>query len=195
MERCVRYTITILAALLVGCSGVGHVATSDPNRKIHQAYSLMSEDRLLLAEDMIRQALVSFEIAGDRSGMAEAYNAYGNLYKNDLYINGRWKTKFKELGTYDGTYMKSIENFSKCQDLYKQIGDGSGEAKCLLGIGNAYSLRDEPEYACDYYKKSLARYNDAKQAGSNFKEPQMLTGYKNMGELVKAFIKEEGCGI
>ncbi len=190
-----RHTITILTALLVGCSGVGHVATSDPNRKINQAYSLMSQDRLLLAEDMIRQALVSFESAGDKPGMAEAYNAYGNLYKNDFYINGRWKAKFKELGTFDGTYMKSIENFSKCQDLYKQIGDGSGEAKCLLGAGNAYGLRGETNKACEHYKNALATYNNAKQAGGNFKEPQMLTGYANMGELIEAFISKEGCGI
>ncbi len=190
-----RYTIIILTGLLVGCSGVGHVATSDPNRKISQAYSLMSEDRLLLAEDMIRQAFVCFEAAGDKSGMAEAYHAYGNLYKNDLYINGRWKAKFKEMGTYDGTYMKSINNFSLCQGLYSQIGNGFGEAKCLLGTGNAYGAKGETEKACDYYKKSLAAYNGAKQTGSNFKEPQMLSGYANMGELVKAFIKKDGCGI
>lgn len=190
-----RYAINILTAFLVGCSGVGHVAISDPNRKIRQAYSLMSEDRLLLAEDMIRQAMVKFESAGDKPGMAEAYHAYGNLYKNDLYINGRWKEKFKEMGNYDGTYMKSIDNFAKCQDLYVEIGNGFGEAKCLLGAGNAYGLKGETVKACDYYKRALVAYNTAKQNGSNFQEPQMLTGYANMGELVKAFIKKEECGI
>ncbi|MES9970278.1 MAG: hypothetical protein ABW092_09605 [Candidatus Thiodiazotropha sp.] len=190
-----RYTIIILVVLQIGCSGIGYVATSDPNHKIRQAYSLMAEDRLLLAEDMIRQAMVSFESAGDKPGMAEAYHAYGNLYKNGLYINGRWKAKFEEMGTYDGTFMKSITNFSKCQDLYAEIGNGFGEAKCLLGGGNAYSLKGEAEKACDYYKKSLAAYNTAKQDGSNFQEPQMLTGYANLGELVEAFIKTEDCDI
>lgn len=190
-----RHSIIILLALIAGCSGVGHVATSDPNRKIGQAYSLMSQDRLLLAEDMIRQALASFESAGDQLGMAEAYNAYGNLYKNDLYINGRWKAKFKELGTYDGTYMKSIESFSKCRDLFKQIQDGSGEAKCLLGAGNAYGLRGDNIKECEYYKRALSTYNNAKQTRGTIKEPQMLTGYANLGELIEAFINTKGCGI
>jgi len=190
-----KLLFAIFVLLVSACTGIGYVATSDPNKLVNQAYSLMREDRLLLAEDVIRQAVEIAEEQEDTSAMAKAYLAYGNLYKSDLYINGRWKAKFKELGTFDGTYMKSIENFSKCQDLYKQIGDGVGEAKCLLGVGRAFYLRGETDNACDYFKKSLATYNNAKQAGGNFKEPQGLIGYATLGELIKALINKEGCGI
>jgi tetratricopeptide (TPR) repeat protein len=187
--------ISIILLGLTACTGIGYVATSDPNKLIDQAYSLRAEDRLLLAEDVIRQAVEIAEEQEDTSAMARAYLAYGNLYMSDLYINGRWKAKFKKLGTYDGTYMKSIENFSKCQDLYKQIGNGSGEATCLAGIGRAYAMRGETDNACDYFKKSLATYNSAKQAGGNFEEWGGGTRYANFGELIKADINKEECGI
>jgi tetratricopeptide (TPR) repeat protein len=184
----------IMIALLVGCSGIGYIATSDPYVKIRQTYSLISEDRLLLAEDLLQQALVKFKETGDEAGMAEAYHAFGNLYKNEFYVHGRWSATFKQRDMYDGTYTKSLDSFEKCRDLYKQLGDGSGEAKCLVGAGNAYDLRGDRDKACEYYQQSLKTYIAAKQAGGNFKEPQMLTGYANMGVLIEAFMKNDGCG-
>ena len=86
MRRTVAMGLVI--ALLGGCAELG-VATSDPNGKIKQAYSLMSEDRLLLAEDLLHQSLITFQQSDDKPGMAETYHAFGNFYKNELYVNGR----------------------------------------------------------------------------------------------------------
>jgi len=197
MPFIIRFPLLLatLAIVTAGCTGVGYIATSDPKQKITQSYQLMAEDRMLLAEDVIGQALEIFESQGDKAGMAEAYHAYGNLYKNDQYINGRWTTKFKELGTYDGTYSKSIENFAKCEKLYEDIGDGAGAAKCLLGAGNAHGARGDRQSSCQLYERALSRYENAKQTEEGFVEPRMLTGYANMGELISAFIEHAPCGI
>lgn len=84
---------------------------------------------------MIGQALEIFEVDGNKAGMAVAYHAYGNLYKNDLYINGRWTAKFKQLGTYVGTCGKSIDNFDKCEDLFEEPGAFSVTLR-TLGMQN-----------------------------------------------------------
>lgn len=186
--------IWILAFLLPACTGIGYIATSDPYKKLSQAQSLVTEDRLLLAEDVIGQALAQFQETGDLAGMADAYHAYGNLYKNDLYHDGRWTAKFKQLGTYDGTYTKSIVNFQKAQALFEQSGDEVGVAKCLMGIGNVYSIRNEASQACAYYGEALGRFRKAKESGKPLKNPQMLTGYTDVGALTEAFMKRQGCG-
>ncbi len=178
---------------LSGCAGIGLMATSDPYRKLQQADYLMSQERAALAEFTIKDALVIFERNHDELGMAETYHSFGNLYKNDSY-HGKWAEYFKKAGTYDGTYMRSIDNFTKAMELFRKHSEESGVVKCLLGIGNAYGLRGERGKSCDYYDQALERYKKAKQAGQLKNEPFTLNPYyKNMGELIEAFIKYE-CG-
>ncbi len=186
--------VLIVLLLLAGCTGIGYIATSDPYGKLAQAQSMVQEDRLLLAEDVIGQALATFEKQGNVAGMADAYHAYGNLYKNDLYQNGRWTAYFQKHGTWDGTYMKSIDNFTKARDLFDQTGDDVGVAKSLIGIGNAYSARHESVKACAAYGEAVARYRSAEQSGKPLVTHQMLTGYPDVGALAEAFIANEPCG-
>lgn len=183
------FAITVVLLLLTGCAGVGLVATSDPKEKLQQADYLMMQDRPALAELTIKDAMRIFQEKGDELGMADAYHAYGNLYKDDSY-HGKWAAFFKKEGTYDGTYMKSIENFNKAMVLFQKHSEESGVVKCLLGIGNAYGLRNEKAKSCEYYRQSLSRYDKAKKEGNLKVEPVMHDKrYKNMGELIEAFIK------
>ena len=182
-----------VALLLNGCAGIGLMATSDPYRKLQQSDYLMAQERAALAEFTIKDALETFKRNNDELGVAEAYHSLGNLYKNDSY-HGKWAEYFKKVGTYDGTYMKSIDHFTKAMELFEKHSEKSGVVKCLVGIANAYGLRGEREKSCDYYNQSLERYNQAKQAGQLKHEPVMLNPqYKNMGDLIEAFMKYE-CG-
>ena len=189
-----RTTLAVSALLIAGCAGIGYVATTDPYQKLGQAQSLVGEDRLLAAEDVIGQALSTFQQRNDIAGMAEAYHAYGNLYKNGLFQDGRWTPKFQELGTWDGTYTKSIANFSKAQQLFEQSADEIGAVKCLVGAGNAYSLRNDKPKACALYREALTRYRNAKGTGQPLKAHPILTGYADIGALTEAFIAKERCG-
>jgi len=189
MKSLVIFTFIFLS----GCAGVGLMSTSDPDVKIQQAYRMMNEDRGLMAEDLVRQAMVIYIKDKNTLGMAEAYHTYGNLYKNSAY-HGKSSATFKKQGTYDGTYMKSINNFEKSKEAYEQAGNEVGAVKSLVGMGNAYHLRNEDTKACKYYELALSRYNTGTANGVITNEPVIFDKrYKNMGDIINAFINREKC--
>lgn len=186
MKRLVALAVLLI---LTGCAGVGLVATSDPKEKLRQADYLMMNDRPALAELTIRDAMAIFREKNDELGMADAYHAYGNLYKGESY-HGKWASFFKKEGTYDSTFMKSIDNFNKAMALFEKHSDESGVIKCLVGIGNAYGLRNEEEKECSFYNQALLRYKKSKQEGTMKVEPVIHDKrYKNLEELIEAFVK------
>jgi tetratricopeptide (TPR) repeat protein len=188
-----KYLVLLFNFSLTACAGIGFVASSDPDVKIQQAYQLMGQDRALLAEDVIRQALAIYEDNGNTLGMAEAYHAYGNLYMSDSY-HGTWAKKFQEMGTYDGSYIKAVNNLQKSKDLFGEAGSEIGVVKSLGGIANAYHAKGEHSKACDYYAEALSRYRSGKASGKITKEPVFLVkGVNNTGELLEAYIKQYDC--
>jgi len=183
----------LLCVTLIGCTGIGFIATSNPYRKLAQASELLRQDRALLAELVIGDSLEIFKRKGDELGMAEAYHAYGNLYKHYSY-HGEWAATFKKYGTYDGTYMKSITHFEKSKGYFERNGKELGVIKCLFGIGNAYELRGNREKACTYYNEALSRYRAGEKQGTITPEPIIHNRqYKDPGELIESFMKSS-CG-
>ncbi len=179
-----------LLLILVGCEGVGLLASSNPDTKLRQAYWMMEQNRALKAEALINQAIILAQNKGNKVALAEAYFTYGNLYKNWSYHEGDFVNYFKKQGTYDGTYMKSITNFQHAVELFKNISDETGVVKSLVGIGNAYSARGDSEKAREAYQQALERYNKAKQKG-RIEEPVLRDDFNNMGEVIEYFLKEE----
>jgi len=188
-----RIYILLMFLLLGGCAGVGFVTTSDPYEKLQQATELMSQDRALLAEDEIRQALGIFKERNDKLGMAEAYHAFGNLYMSDTY-HGKNANTFKSLGTYDGSYTNAIDNFEKASKLFSESNSEVGVIKSMVGIANAHILRDERIKACDYYIDALNRYESGKKSGSITSEPQIYDKrFSNMGQIINSYITGYKC--
>lgn len=198
VTRCLSRHVALPAALLIallagGCTGIGHISTSDPYGKLGQAQALVAEDRLLLAEDVIGQAMERFRQSGDIEGMAEAHHAYGNLYKNDLYQNGRWTSQFQKLGTWDGSYQKSIDQFFAAGKLFAEAGDEIGVVKSLIGTGNAHGLRGEREAACEHYLEARRRHRQAIDSGQPLRDHPILTGYPDIETLLQGFIADANC--
>jgi hypothetical protein len=79
------------------------------------------EERFLPAERLIGEALDIYTKQGDEIGMADAHHAFGNFYKHELY-HTKFAPVFKRVGTYDGTYMRSIDNFSTAKRLFEKKG-------------------------------------------------------------------------
>lgn len=189
-----RWIVPLGVVLLGGCAGVGLVASSDPAVKLGQAYMLMDQGRMPMAEDMIGQAMALFKERGDELGMAETYHAYGNLYKNDLY-HGKTRKAFERMGTYDGTYMKSVRNFRQAAELFERQGSEAGVVKSLVGEGNAFALRGEPAEACRLYAQALARYRAAKARGVPHLDAGLRNpNYPDAAALIEAFMDEDHCG-
>jgi tetratricopeptide (TPR) repeat protein len=176
---------------LLGCAAIGVPATSDPDRKLAQAYQLMAIERFVPAERLIQETLDIYTKQGNEIGMAEAYHTFGNFYKNEIY-HTKFARFYKSLGTYDGTYMRSIDNFSTARALFEKNENYAGVTKCLIGLGNAYSLRAEKDKACVSYDDALGFYNKAKQKDPSVRLP-ILTKYRDAEELINAFKQSEGC--
>jgi hypothetical protein len=185
--------ISVILFFTIGCAGIGLRATSNPDVKIQQAYRMMDEDRALMAEDLIHQAMDIYNKNNNKFGMAEAYHAYGNLYISHSYHN-KWATTFKKLGTYDGSYMKSIQNFEGSMKLFNEVSSEIGVVKSLIGIANAYHQRNEDNKACVYYKKVLSRYQEGKENGTITEEPVIFDKrFKDMGQIINSYIKHYNC--
>ena len=187
-----RLLAILLTIILSGCAGVGLMPTSDPNIKIQQAYRMIDEDRALIAEDLIRQAMALYHESGNTEGMAEAYFTYGNLYKHPTYHNN--SAAFEKFGTYDGTYKKSIENYKEAIKQFESAGSEIGVVKSLTSIGEAYNLKNDKITSCLYYEKALARYHAGKESGAITKEPVIYVhGAMNTGQIIEALMKRDGC--
>lgn len=74
MQRRSRPFLIILPILvMVGCAGVGIVATSDPAVKLEDAFYLLeNSNRPLPAEMLIREAMAIYEERGDPRGLGKA---------------------------------------------------------------------------------------------------------------------------
>ena len=173
--------VTIIIILITGCAGVGLVSTSDPDVKLQQSLQLISQGRYLMAKDLIRQAIVTYEQENNILGLAESYHLLGNLYKKPL--NG---------GNAD--YSKSTTYFEKSVIFFEQANSEIGVVKSLVGVGNSYHLRNKDDAACQYYEKALARYTKGKANGTISKEPMIFDNrYKNTGDVINAFMLREKC--
>jgi tetratricopeptide (TPR) repeat protein len=150
--------LLIILLLIVGCSAALVPYTSDPSKKIDQAYALMDSGRPLPAEKLIDDALEIYQKEGNELGIAEVYHTYGNLYKTGIYYSSsrvserRVKTKEEAVGY-----------FQKAVDLYLNHNDFIGAAKCQFGIGQVYWVVGKKTEACAALDDSLASYNKAKE--------------------------------
>ena len=152
----------------------------------------MSEDRALMSEDLIRQAMTLYKEKENNLGLAEAHFAYGNLYKHPTYH--KHATIFKKLGTYDATYNKSISNYKKSVHHFEKAHSEIGAIKSLVSIGEAYNLMGKSNKACTHYEKALSRYTTGKNSGAIHNEPVInVKGATNIGQIIIALMKRDKC--
>ena len=72
-----------LCAVFGGCAGVGIVATSNPVAILRDATDRFERrDSPVIAEKLIRQALVSYQKNNDQLGLASAYRTYGFFFRS-----------------------------------------------------------------------------------------------------------------
>ena len=186
-----RALTAIALSTLLGCTAIGIPVTSDPDKKLEYAYQLMDRRRFLAAEGLIQESLDIYRQQGNEVGVADAYHAFGNLYKNGGYIDN-YVRKSARFGTVGEAYAKSIDNFTRGKILFEKHDDYADASKCLVGIGNAYSLLGEKAKACESYAEALRSFDKARQKDPSVRL-RILTGYPDAPTLINAFIEKEGC--
>lgn len=147
---------------LAGCAGIGVVATSDPMAKLADARSLFDEqDRPLLAERLIREAIAICESKPDPLCLARGHREYGFFFRS-ASIDGKWAKYYQLNGflepsaTFDGRYQKSIEYFEKAREAFSRLERFDMLTNVNLNMGFTYELMGAPKLACSAFDASLA---------------------------------------
>ncbi|MDE2184581.1 MAG: hypothetical protein KGJ78_16295 [Alphaproteobacteria bacterium] len=160
--------IIILVLPIVGCEGVGVVASSDPYVKLAQADDLLNhEGRVMQASRQLDEAIPIFEQKGDKAGLAKAYRLYGILArvggtKDDPVILWLHRDEpihpvAEELDNSDGYLKKALLLAKETNQLYLV-------ANIEFLLGNNEVLRGKPLLACPYYDRTITDFAEAKKA-------------------------------
>jgi tetratricopeptide (TPR) repeat protein len=200
-----RFLIGLIGLLfLYGCAGVGVVASSDPNTKLNDAeYLFKSYNRPLIAERLIREAIVIYQERDDPHGLGKAYREYGDLLRSES-ITGNWQKYYRENGfqdqsvTFDNRIAKSTEYYAKALEYFARVEKqlrATGPFDTLTNVyyNMAYIsiMLDDKIKACRYYDLTIEAYAE------NIKRNPGVKPYSPPGttlpELVETHKRSIGC--
>lgn len=186
--------------LLVGCAGVGIVATSDPLQKLNDANDLyMRQDRPLPAEQLIQQAMVIYQERNDPQGLGHANREYADLLRSRA-ITGKWQNHYRANGfldksvTFDNRIAKASEHYSKALEYYARAETKLREEARFDALTNVYmnmaysfSQLEDRERACALYGKALDAYTENVRRNPSAKQ------YGAVSQVVEAEKKRLSC--
>ncbi|MES1982088.1 MAG: hypothetical protein V4443_06390 [Pseudomonadota bacterium] len=189
--------------LLVGCAGVGIVATSDPDRKLRDAEHLwVKQDRPLPAERLISEAIEIYQKRGDLRSQGAAYRQYGNL----LLSKSLTKWGFPNMSFHDQTVPgvtfenrrdKALEYFGKALEVYQKYEQVPLAAKQYDDLTNLYYVMawtynglNDHDNTCKYFDKSLGAY--AENIRLNPTVRPFSPGFNSFPEQVAFYEKKLG---
>jgi tetratricopeptide (TPR) repeat protein len=142
---------------------MGVVATSDPATKLSDAYQLFTQqDRPLIAERLIREAIVIYEERNDELGLADAYRYYG-MFFNSSSVAGhggyyRHNGFLDKTASFDGRHDKSIEYFQKAGAIYRERKQFDALTNLSLNMGLTYIEMGKFKAACQAFDESAEHY-------------------------------------
>jgi len=202
--RTVRLSAVLLVlSLLAGCAGVGVFASSDPHTKLNDAeYLFMQEDRPLIAERLIREAMVIYQEQDDPHGLGHAHREYADLLLSPS-VTGKWQKYYREHGfqdrsvTFENRREKASEYYSKALEYYARAESKLRKANRFDALTNvyfnmgwsAYRLDDRAK-SCAFYEKALEAYNETIKRNPDAK-PYPPTG--SVPGLIESQKKRVGC--
>jgi tetratricopeptide (TPR) repeat protein len=199
-----RFTSLVFAALLsTGCSGIGVVATTDPLTKLNDAEDLLfRQDRPLIAERLIREAMTIYQEQGNFHGLGNAHRGYADLIMSPT-VSGKWEKFYRDKGfqdktvTYDNRAVKAAEYYAKAIEYYGRATDEVRKdnrydllTNVYFNMAYSYNRLDDRINACRFYDETLEAYNENIRRNPGVK-PYSSTG--TVPDLVAAKKKQVGC--
>jgi len=186
-----------------GCAGVGVVTTSDPLTKLNDAEDLfIRQDRPLIAERLIREAMDIYQEQGDSHGLGNANREYADLLLSPS-VSGKWAKYYRENGfqdrtvTYENRFAKASEYYARALEHYARAADQLRNANRYDSLTNvyfnmaySYYRLDNRAKACHFYDETLGAYNENIRRNPSAK-PYSPSG--TVADLVSAKKKQAGC--
>ena len=187
-----------LPVVLAGCAGVGIHAISGPAANLRDAEVLLeSQDRPLIAEKLIREAMESYRNNNDQPGLASAYRSYGFFFRSSA-IEGKWSQYYRENGfldksaRYEVRYEKSIEYFEKAKRIFADYKRFDALTNLNLNIGFTYEVMGYREAACQAFDRSLE--NSRESLGQMSRARVALPhGFSNYEDFLTPHKTRAGC--
>lgn len=187
-----------LCAVFGGCAGVGLVATSNPSTMLRDATDRFErQDSPVIAEKLIRQALVSYQKNDDQLGLANAYRTYGFFFRSAA-VEGKWAGYYRENGfldksaSFDTRYEQSIAYFEKARIIFAKNGRFDALTTVNLDIGFTYEAMGYQGAACEAFDRSTESNRDNLQAPhAKVVLPQ---GFSTYEEFLAPHRQRAGCG-
>ena len=187
----------LISCLLQACAGVGIVASSDPQVKLHDARNLFAfQDRPLPAERLIREAIEICVENVDQDCLGEAYLAYGYFFRSDAVQS--WEKVYRRDGfldrtvSFDERFEKSKEYLEKAKPLIEKSKAYDVQTNAYLNFGAEYEHQGKKSEACEMYVKSLVanKKNLENNPNANVTLPK---GYSSYADYLAAHQKRAGC--
>lgn len=171
-----------------GCAGIGVATTSDPLKKLNDAEDLfVSQGRPLLAETLIREAMVIYQERGDSQGLGHANREYADLLLSPT-VAGKWSKYYRENGFQDKTvtfdnraekaaeyYAKAIEHYARAVDQVRKNNRYDSLTNVYYNTAESYIRLNDRANACRYYKETLGAYEESIRRNPSVK-PYSPTG-------------------
>ncbi len=178
--------------MLSACSGVGVVATSDPNKKLAQAQEMQSSGRIAKARQLMNEAAELFAAQKNQEGVAEAYRRTAFLIRiyGDGTILGQENTGERKLDVT--TADKSNAYFERARVIQQELGDYALVSHLEYNIGVNYALSNRTQEACSTFDRSLTAYRAEKKRRPEH-DPELPPGIVNFEAFIDQARLEAGC--
>jgi tetratricopeptide (TPR) repeat protein len=187
-----------LSVIVAGCAGIGTIAISEPAAKLRDAEDLFGrQDRPLIAERLIREAVESYQRRNDQLGLADAYRTYGYFLRSSA-VEGKWGNYYRENGfldksaSFDARYEKSIEYLEKARTIFAEYKRFDALTNVNLNIGFTYEVMGYGAAACEAFDRSLENNRDNLRQISKAKIA-LPQGFSTYEEFLAPHRERAGC--
>lgn len=200
-----KIILPLFFVFITGCNGVGVVNTNNPQQKLEQADSLLYEqNRPLLAERLIFEAITEYRQTNNQFGLANALRDYGDLLGSSAVAQAG--VQFLRAGFHDPDvtmqnnldkskyyFAQSIEHYNLAGIEVSRNGELSKLMNIYFNIGGLSARLGNQSKSCAFLDKASNAYNDAVLQNPHVKLPSPKQGYGSALDYIKSKQNSIGC--
>ena len=148
--RTEMFVTVLLKFYLTGCAAVGVFPTSDPNKKLQDAYKMTRQGRFLRAKQFTEEALDIYKSKNDWFNEARSHSMLG-----DIYRDGK--------GNGFPNYVESIKHYGSAAEIHRTLNKPKWESFNLYAQAGVMSIQGNKKLACNTLHKSEEVYSKSPQ--------------------------------
>lgn len=190
-------------SMITGCAGFGVLESSDPMVKLNDAEHLFRvQDRPLIAERLIREAMEIYVKRDDPVGIGHANREYADLLLSPSVVS-KWSNFYMKNGfldkdvTYENRIEKSKEYYLKALSYYSRAALELAQVEKYDALTNVYFNMGWSFYrlnnlvdACQFYDKAIGANAEYLKRNPDTKDDAPI---RTVEAFMRARKKEAAC--